>query len=185
MAIEVRSLAIPDVKLITPSRFRDERGFFSDVYNRRELEAVGIAIEFVQDNHSKSMAVGTIRGLHFQMPPCAQVKLIRVISGRVYDVAVDLRRSSPTYGRHVGAELSAENWHQLLIPVGFAHGFCTLEPNTEVGYKTSDYYAPEFERGLLWSDPDLAIDWPLKAAASLKDLDERHPRLKDLSAFFE
>ena len=179
--MEIEALAIPDVKLIRPKRFGDARGFFSEVYNRAALAAAGIGMEFVQDNHSRSALVGTIRGLHFQTAPFGQDKLVRVTKGRILDVAVDLRRASPTYGKYVSAELSAENWTQILVPIGFAHGFCTLEPDTEVLYKVSNVYAPANDGGVMWNDPDLGIAWPVKAGnAVLSDKDTRLPRLRDL-----
>ena len=183
--MEIEALAIPDVKLIRPKRFGDARGFFSEVYNRAALAAAGIGMEFVQDNHSRSAAVGTIRGLHFQTAPFGQDKLVRVTKGRILDVAVDLRRASPTYGKYVSAELSAENWTQILVPIGFAHGFCTLEPDTEVLYKVSNVYAPANDGGVMWNDPDLGIAWPVKAGnAVLSDKDTRLPRLRDLPPLF-
>ena len=183
--MNVVALDIPDVKLITPKRFGDSRGFFSEVYNGRAFAAAGIDIDFVQDNHALSGEVGTLRGLHFQKPPFAQTKLVRVTRGRIYDVAVDIRLKSPTYGRHVGVELSAENWAQLLVPAGFAHGYCTLEPNTEVLYKVDAYYAPEHDAGILWSDPALGIAWPVEPGkAHLSDKDNRLPVLKDIGPAF-
>jgi len=183
--VQITALAIPDVKLIVPKRFGDRRGFFSETYNARVLEESGIKENFVQDNHSLSAEAGTIRGLHFQKAPHAQAKLVRVARGRVLDVAVDLRSGSPTYGKHVAAELSAENWAQLFIPVGFAHAFCTLEPDTEFLYKVTDYYAPESDGGVLWSDPTLGIEWPVVAdKAVLSDKDARLPLLKDLGHVF-
>ena len=183
--MEIEALAIPDVKLIRPKRFGDARGFFSEVYSRASLAAVGIATEFVQDNHSRSATIGTIRGLHFQTAPFGQDKLVRVTKGRILDVAVDLRRNSPTYGQHVSAELSAENWTQIFVPVGFAHGFCTLEPDTEVLYKVSNVYAPTNDGGVIWNDPDLGIEWPVNAAAAvLSDKDAKLPRLRDLPPLF-
>jgi dTDP-4-dehydrorhamnose 3,5-epimerase len=184
--LNVEPTALPDVKIVTPKRFGDDRGFFSEVYNRKAFEAAGLAMEFVQDNHSWSAKAGTVRGLHFQSAPFAQDKLIRVVRGRILDVAVDLRRSSPTFGRHVAVELSAENWRQLLVPVGFAHGFCTLEPDCEVIYKVSGYYAAAHDLGLAWDDPELAIAWPVSPEeATLSDKDRRQPRLADLPAYFE
>ena len=183
--MDIEALAIPDVKLIRPKRFGDARGFFSEVYSRASLAAVGITTEFVQDNHSRSATIGTIRGLHFQTAPFGQDKLVRVTKGRILDVAVDLRRGSPTYGRHVSAELSAENWTQILVPIGFAHGFCTLEPDTEVLYKVSNVYAPANDGGVIWNDPDLGIEWPVNAAvAVLSDKDAKLPRLRDLTPLF-
>lgn len=183
--MNVVSLAIPDVKLVTPKRFNDSRGFFSEVYNAKVLAAAGITTAFVQDNHSLSVEVGTIRGLHFQTPPHAQAKLVRVARGKILDVVVDLRRGSSSYGRHVSAELSADNWTQLLVPAGFAHGFCTLEPNTDVLYKVDAYYAPQNDAGLLWSDPELAIEWPVaKGKALLSDKDKKWPLLKELGRIF-
>ncbi len=183
--MEIEALAIPDVKLIRPKRFGDARGFFSEVYSCAALAAAGIGMEFVQDNHSRSALVGTIRGLHFQTAPFGQDKLVRVTKGRILDVAVDLRRASPTYGKYVSAELSAENWTQILVPIGFAHGFCTLEPDTEVLYKVSNVYAPANDGGVMWNDPDLGIAWPVKAGnAVLSDKDTRLPRLRDLPPLF-
>lgn len=182
--MQIEASAIRDVKILTPSKHSDARGFFSEVYNAAALADHGIEVRFVQDNHSRSAEVGTLRGLHFQAPPFAQNKLIRVTRGRIFDVAVDLRRASPTFGRHVALELSAENWRQLFVPVGFAHGFCTLEPDTEVVYKVTDYYAPAHDCGLAWDDPDLAIEWPLQDARVLSERDARHPRLKDLGSPF-
>ena len=176
--MQVQTLAIPDVKVLTPRRFGDGRGFFSEVYSRRTLAEAGIRTGFVQDNHSSSASRGTVRGLHFQRPPHAQDKLVRVARGSVFDVAVDLRRSSPTYGRHVSVVLSREAWNQILVPAGFAHGFMTLEPDTEVVYKVSRHYAPDHDTGLLWNDPALGIRWPIpEAEAVLSDKDRAQPRL--------
>ena len=183
--LTVEPTAIADVKVLTPKRFGDERGFFSEVFNEQRSADAGTAIHFVQDNHSLSAKAGTIRGLHFQAPPFAQAKLVRVVRGRMLDIAVDLRRSSPTYGRHVAVELSAENWQQIFVPVGFAHGFCTLEPNTEVVYKASNYYSAAHDFGLAWDDPSLGIRWPAAPdEAILSDKDRRHPTLADLPAYF-
>jgi len=183
--MEVFALEIPDVKLLTPKRFADSRGFFSEVYNAKVLAAHGITTAFVQDNHSLSRERGTIRGLHFQAPPHAQAKLVRVTRGRILDVAVDIRKGSPTFGHHVSAELSSENWRQMLVPAGFAHGFCTLEPDTEVVYKVDAFYAPKSDAGVLWSDPDLAIAWPVEPSnALLSDKDLRLPRLRDMGPMF-
>lgn len=183
--MKITSLAIPEVRLLEPVKHGDHRGFFSETYNKRVLAEGGITLDFVQDNQSLSAEVGTIRGLHFQVPPHAQAKLLRVTRGAVFDVVVDLRQGSPSYGQHVSATISAAAWNQILIPIGFAHGFCTLEPDTEVIYKVTDYYAPTAEKGLLWNDPALGIDWPVtEAAAILSDRDRRWPALRELSTVF-
>jgi dTDP-4-dehydrorhamnose 3,5-epimerase len=183
--VKVERLAIPDVLLIEPRRFGDERGFFSEVYSRRALAERGLDVEFVQDNHSLSRPVGTVRGLHFQVAPSAQGKLVRVVRGAVLDVAVDIRAGSPSYGRHVSTVLSAGNWRQLWVPRGFAHGFCTLEPDTEVIYKVDAYYDREADRGILWNDPALGIGWPVAAeAAVLSEKDRAAPRLAELPPQF-
>lgn len=161
---EITRLAIPDVLLITPKRHGDARGFFSETYSRKTLAEAGFDKVFVQDNHSLSEKRGVLRGLHFQRPPFMQDKLLRVTQGAVYDVAVDIRAGSPTFGQHVGAELSADNWRQLLVPAGFAHGFVTLTDNCAVLYKVTADYAPQSEGGLAWNDPALGIDWPLPAS---------------------
>lgn len=183
--MRVEALNIPAVKMLAPGKHGDDRGFFSETYNKKALAASGIRLEFVQDNHSFSAAKGTVRGLHFQTPPFAQDKLVRVTRGAIFDVAVDLRRSSPTYGRHVSATLSAAAWDQILVPIGFAHGLMTLEPNTEVIYKVSDYFAPEHDHGLLWNDPALGIEWPLaEHEAILSDKDRAQPRFADFTTPF-
>ena len=184
--MKVESLAIADVKLITPKKFGDDRGFFSETWNERSLADAGIKSHFVQDNHAFSAAKGTLRGLHFQLPPMAQDKLVRVTRGAVLDVAVDIRRSSPTFGRHVSAVLSDRNWSQLWVPKGFAHGYCTLEPDTEVIYKVTEYYSPAHDRGIQWNDPALAIAWPVtNATAHLSDKDKMQPPLSDALALFD
>ncbi len=181
----IQDTAIADVKIVTPRKFGDARGFFSETYNRRTFESAGLRYEFVQDNHSLSTAAGSVRGLHFQIAPFAQDKLVRVLRGRIHDVVVDLRRGSPTFGRHVAVELSAKNFRQLLVPAGFAHGFCTLEPDTEVFYKVTQFYSPLHDRGVLWNDPSLGIDWPAIAdAATLSEKDRVLPRFNDLADFF-
>ena len=183
--MEVTPLAIPDVKLVRPVRHGDHRGYFSEVYNKRTLAAAGIAYDFVQDNQSLSRRVGTVRGLHFQTPPFEQVKLVRVLRGRIYDVAVDIRRSSASFGRWVGVELDAESWTQILIPAGFAHGFCTLEPDTEIAYKVTNHYEPAHDFGLMWNDAALGIEWPSVAdPATLSDKDRLYPALNDLKQAF-
>lgn len=184
-AVRIEELSIPSVKVLAPKKHGDRRGFLSEVYSRRALAEIGIDVEFVQDNHSLSARKWTVRGLHFQTPPFAQDKLVRVVRGAVFDVAVDLRRGSPTYGRHVSAVLSAEAWNQLLVPIGFAHGFMTLEPDTEVLYKVSGYYAPDCDEGIVWDDPDLAIPWPLDTGmAILSPKDRDLPRLADIDSPF-
>lgn len=183
--LTVEPTALPDVRIINPQRIGDQRGFFSEIYNRQRFAEAGIDLEFVQDNHSFSASAGTVRGLHFQSEPFAQAKLIRVIRGRILDIAVDLRHSSPTFGRHVAVELSAETGHQLFVPVGFAHGFCTLEPDTEIQYKVSAYYSAAHDHGLRWDDPALGITWPVEPSrAVLSDKDRRHPTLAKLPAHF-
>ena len=183
---QVEDTAIPEVKLITPKKFGDHRGFFSETYNKRDFAEVGVELDFVQDNHSYSAEQGVVRGLHFQIPPYAQDKLVRVTRGAVLDVAVDLRRSSPTFGQHVTAELSAENWRQILVPKGVAHGLVTLQPDTEIIYKVTNYYAPDHDRGLLWNDPELGIDWPVSPdQAILSDKDQKQPRLNELPELFD
>jgi dTDP-4-dehydrorhamnose 3,5-epimerase len=178
--MKIEASALADVLMITPKRFGDARGFFSETYSKPAFADAGLVFEFVQDNHSYSAAPGVVRGLHYQLPPAAQDKLVRVVRGAILDVAVDIRRASPTFGRHVTLRLSAEAWNQALVPVGFAHGFCTLEPDTEVLYKVSAPYAPDLERGVLWNDPDLGIDWPVEpAVAVVSDRDRTHPRLRD------
>jgi dTDP-4-dehydrorhamnose 3,5-epimerase len=178
--------AIPDVKLVYPTRHGDARGFFSETWNRRTFEAAGVAADWVQDNHAFSVERGVLRGLHYQVAPAAQTKLVRVARGAVFDVAVDLRRASPTYGKHVAVTLSAEDWNQLLVPRGFAHGYCTLEPDTEVLYKVDALYSAAHERGIRWDDPDLAIAWPIAAAETrLSDKDLRLPGFAGLPPQFE
>ena len=186
MKLAIRPLALAEVKLVSAGRASDSRGYFAETYVRRDFAAAGIPHEFVQDNLSLSRAAGTVRGLHFQIPPFAQAKLVRVLRGRVFDVCVDLRRSSPRYGKHVTVELAADGNDQLFVPTGFAHGFCTLEPDTEVFYKVDAVYSAEHERGLDWSDPALAIAWPVgKGDAILSDKDAALPRLADLPVYFE
>ncbi len=183
--MRVTPAALPDVKLIVPKKFEDERGFFVETYSQRALGAHGIDTVFVQDNHSLSRQAGVVRGLHYQLEPVAQAKLMRVSRGRIFDVAVDIRTGSPTFGRHVTQILSADDPTQLLVPIGFAHGFCTLDPDTEVQYKVSAPYSPEHDRGILWNDPALGIEWPIDPArAVLSDKDRRNPRLSELPSQF-
>lgn len=183
--MKVIAQAIPEVLLIEPTRFGDERGFFSEVWKRAALQAAGLDVDFVQDNHSLSHPIGVLRGLHFQRPPTAQGKLIRVARGRILDVAVDIREGSPTYGQHVAVELSAANWRQLWVPRGFAHGFLTLEPDTEVIYKVDAPYDPATDGGIAWNDPALGITWPVPPGGPiLSDKDGRAPRLAEIEPIF-
>lgn len=176
--MEVIDTALPDIKLLVPKKFGDHRGFFSETYNMETLRKAGIAETFVQDNQSLSVEKGVLRGLHYQVAPKAQGKLVRVLKGAVLDVAVDVRRGSPTFGQVVKEVLSEKNWRQIWVPVGFAHGFVTLEPNTEVIYKVTNLYSPEHERGILWNDPELGIDWQLDGIEPiLSDRDKVHPPL--------
>ena len=184
MGLEIRRLDIPEVLLLKPSRHRDSRGFFSETYSKKAFTNAGIDLDFVQDNHALSVNVGTIRGLHFQSHPYAQDKLVRVLKGRILDVAVDVRRASPTFGQYVAAELSADDWNQILIPIGFAHGLCTLEPNTEVAYKVTNYYSAEHDRGIRWNDPQIGIDWPIDDDhTKLSEKDKALPFLNDAEIF--
>jgi dTDP-4-dehydrorhamnose 3,5-epimerase len=185
MSLDVKALAIQDVKVVRPPRFEDARGFFSETYNQRVYTQAGIDCHFVQDNHAFSKSAGTVRGLHYQGRPFAQDKLVRVVVGRIFDVAVDLRRASPTFGKWVGVELSADEWNQILIPIGFAHGLCTLEPNTEVIYKVSNYYSEQHDFGIRWDDPDLNVTWPMaEHQMVLSDKDRRLPLLRDIRGLF-
>ena len=185
MSLDVESLAIPDVKIIRPRKFGDSRGFFSETYNKKQFAEAGISLDFVQDNHALSQTVGTVRGLHYQGHPFAQDKLVRVVSGRIFDVAVDIRRTSPTFGQWVSAELSADAWNQILVPIGFAHGLCTLEPNTEVIYKVTNYYSAANDFGIRWNDLDLRIPWPVREdQAELSGKDRVQPRFKDVVNWF-
>jgi dTDP-4-dehydrorhamnose 3,5-epimerase len=181
----VAAEGLPAVRVITPRRHQDSRGFLSEVWRQDALTEAGIAVRFVQENHAASRATGTIRGLHFQIGDAAQAKLVRCPRGSVFDVAVDIRHGSPTFGRHTGIVLSAKNWKQLYVPEGFAHGYCTLEPDTEVMYKVTAYYDPASERGLAWDDPDIGIAWPVSAdRAVLTERDRTFPRLAGLPDFF-
>lgn len=173
--MKINRTALPGILLLEPLRFGDERGFFAESWNRRTLAERGITTEFVQDNHSLSTATSTVRGLHFQSPPHAQTKLVRCGRGRLFDVAVDIRKGSPTFGKWVGYELSSENGLQLLIPEGFLHGFVTREPDTEIIYKCSDYYAPECDGVVRFDDPDIGIDWGLSGEAILSEKDTKAP----------
>ena len=180
-----QKLAIPDVILVTPKRHGDTRGFFSETYRADAFAEAGIPGPFVQDNHAYSQQPGVLRGLHFQKPPHAQAKLVRCTQGAIYDVAVDIRQGSSTYGHYVGAKLSAENGAQLYVPEGFAHGYVTLTPDCHVQYKTSDYYAPEAEGGLAWNDPELGIEWPIEGLnVILSEKDKILPSLSALAPIF-
>jgi dTDP-4-dehydrorhamnose 3,5-epimerase len=186
MALEIHALAIPEVKLIRTPRHGDARGYFSETYQRSNFAATGISNDFLQDNQSRSAKTGTVRGLHFQRSPFAQAKLVRVLHGRILDVVVDLRRSSPNFAKHVAVELSGDSDEQLLVPAGFAHGFCTLEPDTVVFYKVDQVYSAVHDGGVNWADPALGIVWPVASAeAILSDKDCRLPKLADLSDIFE
>jgi dTDP-4-dehydrorhamnose 3,5-epimerase len=181
--MRTESFQISGPLLLTPAKFSDLRGTFSETYNEAKYNAVVGPVRFVQDNHSLSLEAGTVRGLHFQVGQKAQAKLVRVVRGSIFDVAVDIRRQSPTFGQHISAILSDENWRQLWLPVGFAHGFCTLEPNTEVLYKVDEFWSPADERGILWNDPALSIPWPEVAARAVvhpKDL--LFPTLAEIAA---
>jgi dTDP-4-dehydrorhamnose 3,5-epimerase len=183
--MKIEKLNIPDVLLITPPKFGDSRGFFSETWSAAKLAAQGFTETFVQDNQSLSAQTGTVRGLHCQVAPSVQGKLVRVIRGSIWDVAVDIRKGSPTYGKYAAATLSVENWAQLWIPGGFLHGFCTLEPDTEVIYKVTADYDRAAERAVIWNDPDLALPWPVKAEdALLSDKDKILPRLADCDNWF-
>ena len=160
--MEIIKTTLQDAYLIKPEVFRDERGFFAETYSKKKFKEMGIDADFVQDNHSMSVAKGVLRGLHFQKGNDVQAKLVRVTKGAVHDVIVDLRKDSPTFGKWEGFELSADNFLQLFVPQGFAHGFCTLEDNTEFQYKCDNYYAPESEDGIVWNDPTLNITWPVE-----------------------
>jgi len=178
--------SFPEVKILVPAKHSDERGFFSETYSRRTLANAGIALEFVQDNHAFSSRSGTIRGLHFQVPPFAQDKIVRVIRGAIFDVVVDVRRHSPTFGRFETFVLNAADWKQLLIPIGFAHGLCSLEPDTEIMYKVSNFYSPEHDKGVRWNDPEIGIAWPVAPEAALiSPKDRALPPLSAIPNYFD
>ena len=183
--LTTKPLAIPDIMMVVPRRFADQRGYFVETYNAKSFAEIGIDAVFVQDNESLSARKGTIRGLHFQVPPMAQAKLVRVLKGSIMDVVVDIRRGSPTYGKWCSVTLTAARGEQLYIPRGFAHGFCTLETDTQVAYKVDDYYAPEYDTGILWNDPEIGIAWPVDAAAAiLSQKDRGLPPLRDFASPF-
>lgn len=183
--MNVERFEIPDLAMITPDRFADARGFFSETWSQERFTAIGIGGPFVQDNHSLSRDRGVVRGLHCQIEPSPQGKLVRCTRGAIWDVAVDARGNSPTFGQWVGVELSAENWRQFWVPVGFLHGYCTLTPDTEVVYKVSGPYDRQAERGVIWNDPTLAIPWPVgEAEAVLSEKDRLLPRWAETPPLF-
>jgi dTDP-4-dehydrorhamnose 3,5-epimerase len=182
--MKIIEIGLSDVVIIEMNVFGDHRGFFMESYNAKQFKEKGISNIFIQDNHSLSVEAGVLRGLHYQLNPKAQSKLVRVVSGAIYDVVVDIRSNSPTFGQWSGVILSAENKRQLLVPVGFAHGFCTLVPNTEVLYKVDEYYSPEHDRGIAWNDPVLGIDWPTTNPI-LSDKDQKHPCLAEAEINFD
>ena len=182
--MQIEDTPLAGLRVLTPRRFGDSRGFFSESWNRRLLADHGMDYDFVQDNHSVSARVNTVRGLHFQSPPHAQAKLVRCGKGRLFDVAVDIRKGSPTYGQWYGVELSFENGRQLMIPAGFLHGFSTREPETEIIYKCTDYYSPTADGAVRFDDPDIGIDWGLSGDAILSDKDAAAPRLADFTTPF-
>jgi dTDP-4-dehydrorhamnose 3,5-epimerase len=183
--LNIEHTALSGVVILTPARFGDHRGFFSESWSAKVMAQHGVDLDFVQDNHSLSARVGTVRGLHFQTPPHAQDKLVRCGRGALRDVAVDIRHGSPTFGQSVAVDITAENGRQLLVPKGFLHGFVTLEPDTEIVYKCTDYYAPECDAGVHWNDPALGIEWGIETGdAVLSDKDTTAPLLADLPAYF-
>lgn len=182
--MKVQSTSVDGVYLLEPTVYEDDRGFFMESYNEKVLAEYGITCQFVQDNHSLSRKTGTLRGMHYQLEPYAQTKLVRVIRGSIFDVVVDLRPNSKTYGQWEGFELSAGNKRQLLVPRGFAHGFCTLEPNTEVLYKVDQYYSQPHDRGIRWDDPEIGIIWPVESPI-LSGKDRQHPFLRDAEINFQ
>jgi dTDP-4-dehydrorhamnose 3,5-epimerase len=179
--MDVRKTKLQGVLVLKPRRFADARGYFFEAYTERTFRQVGVAATFIQDNQSFSLRRGTIRGLHFQHPPAAQAKLVRVVRGCIYDVVIDLRRGSPTYGQWTAERLSADGGEQIYVPCGFAHGFCTLEPDTEVAYKVDAYYAPEYDSGIIWNDPTLNIPWPVAPETAI--LSEKDGKLGTFEAF--
>lgn len=182
--LDARPLGLDGLLELRPLKFGDARGFFSETYNRERLLDVGVDLDFVQDNHSFSAVSGTLRGLHYQLPPKAQDKLVRVVQGRIFDVAVDIRRQSPTFARWVGLEISAEKWNQILVPAGFAHGFVTLEPDTMVIYKVTNTYSPEHDRSIRFDDPHIGIDWPVDmTGVLLSQKDQSAPPLSEAELF--
>jgi dTDP-4-dehydrorhamnose 3,5-epimerase len=184
--MQIERFKIEDILAIMPTKHGDHRGFFSETYRKSFLGSEGVNADFVQDNHVFSAERGVLRGLHFQVPPHAQGKLVRCVRGAILDVSVDIRKGSPTYGHHVAIELSAVNWKQLWVPPGFAHGYLTLVTNCEVIYKVTDYYAPDCERGIAWDDPSIGVDWPFPSAdLTLAGRDRLNPRLADVEPVFQ
>ncbi len=182
--MQIRPLDLDGVLEISPRKFGDDRGFFSETYNAKSFAEAGINLTFVQDNHSYSAAKGVVRGLHYQLPPFAQDKLVRVTRGAILDVAVDIRKSSPTFGKWVSLEVSAEKWNQILVPKGFAHGFMTLVENTEVIYKVTNYYSPEHDRSIRYDDPAIGIEWRIASSGvQLSDKDRTAPLFADAEVF--
>lgn len=181
--MKITETKLQGVYLLEPKVFGDHRGFFMETYNKQVFDQHGLDYNFIQDNHSLSVPAGTLRGLHYQLAPKAQTKLVRCLKGAIYDVAVDIREGSPTFGQWVGYVLSEHNKRQLLVPKGFAHGFCTLVDNTEVAYKVDEYYSPEHDRGILWNDPEIGIDWSTDEPI-LSDKDKVHPTLKEAEKNF-
>jgi dTDP-4-dehydrorhamnose 3,5-epimerase len=183
--MQIERTKIDGVLILTPKRFGDDRGWFAETYTRKSLAEAGFNKEFVQDNHSYSKPIGTVRGLHYQTEPFGQDKLVRCIAGGCLDVIVDIRHGSPTFGQHVSVELTAGNGVAVLVPIGMAHGFCTTAHDTEVTYKVTNYYSKPHDGGILWNDPDLKITWPIATeAAHLSEKDQKAPRLADLPALF-
>jgi dTDP-4-dehydrorhamnose 3,5-epimerase len=182
--MEILDTELGEVKILVPARIGDSRGFFSEVWNRRIFATVSPDLDFVQDNHIRNPRKGTLRGLHYQVEPAARGKLVRVTRGAIFDIAVDIRRGSPGFGRHAAVVLSSDNWRQLWVPPGFAHGYCTLEDDTEVQYKVTDFYSPRQERGIAWDDPQLAITWPI-IEVTMAERDRAFPHLSAQPDLFE
>ena len=182
--MDISTTKLEGLLLISPQKHEDHRGYFSEFFRADKLKEYGFTRAFVQDNHSLSVESGVLRGLHYQKPPFAQDKLVRVPRGSIIDVAVDIRRGSPTFGEYYACELSAKNWRQLLVPQGFAHGFVTLEANTEVQYKCTNYYAPECDAGILWNCPEIGIDWGSITDPILSEKDTKHPTLSEAELVF-
>ncbi len=182
--LDVREAALPGVMVLEPRRYRDGRGFFSETFSVSRLRSLGVELDFIQDNHSVSATPWTLRGFHFQAPPHDQAKLVRVVRGAILDVVLDLRAGSPTFGRWAAVEISEERWNQVLVPRGFAHAFCTLEPDTHVLYKVTAPYVPEAEGGVRWDDPDVGVDWPRRRGLVMSDRDRALPRLREFDTPF-